>query len=105
MLTTLSSLSHEDVGPTNRVELERQRRARLGSNVESDRGKRALDHYARMLRTSRIDVVVNKLRDFSRAFGDPQLRLWIAEHIVEINAAGEGRWPSRIPGRDGRWRR
>lgn len=38
------------------------------------------------------DVVASALKRFSSAFRDPALRLWMADHIVAIEAATPGRW-------------
>jgi hypothetical protein len=40
----------------------------------------------------RIDVVANTLGRHAGTFNDPELRLWITDHIVEIDAAAPGRW-------------
>jgi hypothetical protein len=91
LLMPLSSLSHEDVGPTDLVEIERQRLTRLGWDVKSGSGKERLDEYA--LSKKRVDNVVNTFKHVvTKAFDDADLRLWIADNIVKLDAAAKGRW-------------
>jgi len=90
--TPLSSLSHEDIGPTSMVEYERQLQARMGRDLASPAVQRWLDDYAKSLKKDRVDVVQNALADRWVAFMHEDLRTWMATHIAEIDAAGPGRW-------------
>jgi hypothetical protein len=92
LLIPLPSLSHQEMVPTDRAEIKRHRLAQLGGDVDSKYTKMYLDEYAQMKRKERIDVVVSTLEHFSSAFDDAELRIWIADHIVEIDAAAPGRW-------------
>lgn len=90
LVVPLSSIPHDDVGPIGTVELERQRRSRLGWADATL--KFVLDDFARARTSERIDVIGSALARFSSTFRNPELRVFIADHIVEINAAAPGRW-------------
>jgi hypothetical protein len=104
LVLPLSSLSHEEeLGPTDRVEVKRQeiartieielrRRAELGQKVDRGLYKIDVDGYARLIKHERVDVVAHTLERYSSAFDDADLRIWIADHIVDLDAAGKGRW-------------
>lgn len=85
LVLPLASLSHEHRGPTDLVELERQRRMRFGSVPN-------MDDYAQLMKRERTDVVANELGRSPGAFDNPEMRVFIAEHLVEIDAAAKGRW-------------
>ena len=90
LLLPLSSLSHEDLGPASLVELERQNRIRHGKDVDTEGGKRYMRDYEEVKKEERADVVVTALARFTTAFDG--MREFIADHIVEIDAAASGRW-------------
>jgi len=85
-----SALPHDEVGPTGALELERQRKARQG--LDADTAKYLLDDFARRLRSERLDVIGSALADSSKIFRDPEMRRFVADHIVEIDKAAPGRW-------------
>lgn len=85
LMLPLASLSHEHRGPTDLVEIERQRRMRFGSVPN-------MDDYAELEKRERTDVVANELGRSPGAFDDPEMRVFIADHIVAIDAAAKGRW-------------
>lgn len=85
LIIPLTSLSHENVGPTDLVEIERQRRMKFGFVPN-------MDDYAQLKKRERTDVVVTALERFTTAFDDISMRQFIADHIVEIDAAARGRW-------------
>jgi hypothetical protein len=62
----LTSLSHEDVGPK--------------------------EHIQAIHKGSRVDIVANALERSPGPFDDPDMRLWLADHIVDVDAAAPGRW-------------
>lgn len=92
LVLPLSSLSHEDRGSTDLVAEERALRARMGWDLNSDVAKTWLADYARLKKSERIDVVADELGRSPGAFDDPALREFMADHIVEIDAAAKGRW-------------
>lgn len=92
LVLPLSTLSHADLGSTSLVECERQLRSRMGWDLQSDFARGWLEDYARLKKSERVDVVANDLGRSSGAFDDPDMRLFIADHIVEIDAAAPGRW-------------
>ena len=92
LVLPLASLSHADLGSTSLVECERQLRARMGWDLNSDFAKKWMDDYARRKQSERIDVVGAELGRSPGAFDDAEVRSFIADHIVEIDAAAKGRW-------------
>lgn len=92
LVAPLAELSHADVGPTSQVEYERQRRARMGWDLESAFGREWIADYAKLKQSERLDVVANSLRESPGAFDDPDLRRFLADHVLEIDAAAPGRW-------------
>ena len=92
VLVPLASLPHEDLGSTDRVAIKREEMRQQGWDVDGESAKRTLAEYALADKAERTDVVVNALERFSPAFNDEERRLWIAEHIVAIDAAAKGRW-------------
>jgi hypothetical protein len=90
LFVPLSSIAHDDLGPTGTVELERQRRARLGWDDATL--SFFLDDFARLRARERADVIGYALERSSRIFDDPEKRAFIADHIVELDAAAPGRW-------------
>jgi hypothetical protein len=92
LVVPLSSLSHADLGSTDLVECERQLRSRMGWDLNSEFAKTWMDDYARLKKSERVDVVANELGRSPGAFDDPDMRLFIADHIVDIDAAAKGRW-------------
>jgi hypothetical protein len=86
----ISSLRHDDVGPTSTVEFERQRRSPKGWEAETLTW--FLEDFARGRQRERADVVAYELSRLSDAFNDPEMRVFIADHIAEIDAAAPGRW-------------
>lgn len=92
LVLPLSSLSHADRGSTDLVQQERELRARMGWDPNSDLTKSWLDDYARLKKSERIDVVASELERSPGAFDDASLREFLADHIVEIDAAAPGRW-------------
>ena len=92
LVVPLASLSHADLGSTNLVEQERQLRVKQGWDVNSDFAKQSIDDYAKLKNSERIDVVANELERSPGAFDDPELRVFLADHIFEIDAAAKGRW-------------
>ena len=92
LLIPLSSLSHEDIGPTSLVEFERQNRVRHGKEVDTAGGKSYMRDYEELKKRERADVVLTALERFTTAFDDPDMRRFIADQIVQIDAAAKGRW-------------
>lgn len=92
LVLPLASLSHADLGSTSLVESERQLRARMGWDLNSELAKTWLDDYARLKASERIDVVADELGRSPGAFDDSDLRQFMADHILEIDAAAKGRW-------------
>lgn len=92
LLIPLASLSHEDLGPTDLVECERQLRLRHGWDPNGEHLRTHLQDYARLKKSERIDVVASQLEYSHGAFDDVALRRFLADHIVEIDAAAKGRW-------------
>lgn len=103
MLIPLASLSHEDLGPTDRIavkraELERgvarERRwlSSRGRPFDPSVYKINVDLWVNLFRRQRADVVLDALEHASSAFDDVEIRRWVADHIVEIDAAAPGRW-------------
>ncbi len=90
LLLPLSSLSHEDLGPSSLVELERENRIRHGKDVDTAGGQQYMRDFTEVKQEERADVVVTALRNFTTAFDG--MREFIADHIVEIDAASPGRW-------------
>ncbi|MBX3229693.1 MAG: hypothetical protein KIT84_05110 [Labilithrix sp.] len=60
--------------------------------MSSDFAKSWLDDDALARKRERVDVVADELERSPGAFDDPDLRRFIADHIVEIDAAAKGRW-------------
>lgn len=90
LVVPLASLPHDDVGPTGTVEFERQRRTKL--DWDDATLKFFLDDFARLRKSERTDVIGKALADSSRVFANSQMRTFVADHIVEIDAAAPGRW-------------
>jgi hypothetical protein len=90
LFVPLSSLPHDDLGPTGTVEFERRRCARRGWDDATL--KFILDDFARVRARERADVIGNALARSSSMFADPEKRAFIASHIVELDAAAPGRW-------------
>jgi hypothetical protein len=90
LFTPLSSLPHDDLGPTGTVDFERQRRARLG--WDNDTLNWFLDDFARSRKRERTDVIGNEIARSPGIFDDAEMRVFIADHIVELDAAAPGRW-------------
>lgn len=90
LFVPLSSLPHDDLGPTGTIEFERQRLARLG--WDDDTLKFVLDDFARARTEERTDVIGYALGRSSRAFADAEMRVFLADHIVKLDAAAPGRW-------------
>ena len=84
LVEPLSSLPHDDLGPSSTLDYERERRTRQGQSVLSD--------FVRSRKEERADVVAHELARLSSAFDDPEMRVFIADHIGEIDAAAPGRW-------------
>ena len=85
-----SSLPHDDVGPSGTGDFERQRRERLG--WDSATLKYVLDDFARTRARERTDVVGRALERSAGMFASAERRRFIADHILEIDAAAPGRW-------------
>ncbi len=85
-----SSLPHDDLGPSGTGDFERQRRARLG--WDSATLKYVLDDFARLRASERTDVVGHALGRSAAMFAGAERRRFIADHILEIDAAAPGRW-------------
>lgn len=92
MVLPLSSLSHQNRGSTDLVEEERELRKRMGWDLNSDMAKSWIADYAGLKKSERIDVVADELERSPGAFDDPDLRQFMADHIIEINSAAPGRW-------------
>jgi len=92
MRVPLSELSHADLGPTDPVAHQRAHLAALGEDLTSEQNAQRLAEYKQSLAAQRVDVVLNALQRGSLAFRDAELYQWIADHIVEIDAAAPGRW-------------
>ena len=90
LVVPLSSLPHDDVGPTGTVEFERQRSARLGWDDHTL--KFVLDDFARLRASERTDVIGSALARSSSIFAAPEMRVFVADQIVKIDAAAPGRW-------------
>lgn len=93
LLLPRSSLSHEDLGTTDLVAIKREQLQQLGHDMNAF-GKQLLEGYARSLAEKRADVVANTFASprVTTAFCDPELRQWIADNIVKLDAAAKGRW-------------
>ncbi|MBA3458722.1 MAG: hypothetical protein H0T46_02090 [Deltaproteobacteria bacterium] len=87
----LSSLPHDDVGPTTTAEFEGKRRATLrgwdAAGIAS-----WVEDFARARKLERIDAIGDELARSPGIFDDPEMRQYIADHIIEIDAAAPGRW-------------
>src|SRR6185503_12029077 len=92
LFVPLASLPHDEVGPTSAVEFERQRRAGLG--WADDTLMWFMDDFARARKRERTDTVACELERPHQAFDDPDMRVFVADHILEIDAAAPGRWRS-----------
>jgi hypothetical protein len=90
LFVPLTSLPHDDLGPTGTVDFERQRRARQG--WDDDTLTWFLTDFARTRARERADVIGHALATSSSIFADPELRVFIADHVVELDAAAPGRW-------------
>ena len=92
LVLPLFSLSHEQVGQTDLVECERELRSRVGWDKHPNLMRSWLEDFARARKAERLDVVATALQSSAGAFHDPSMRRFLAEHVVEIDAAGKGRW-------------
>jgi len=92
LLIPLASLSHEDLGPTSTTEFNRLSTARFGGDLTDPGVQLILKGFEEYKLRERTDVVVNALGRFSTAFNDDDLRLFIANRIVELNEVAPGRW-------------
>jgi hypothetical protein len=86
----LSSLSHEVVGETDLVECERSLKSRLG--WDGQLMKSWLEDFARVRRAERVDVVANELEQFPATFYERGMKRFLAENVIQIDAAAKGRW-------------
>lgn len=86
----LASVPHDDVGPTSTVDFERQRRSKLGWADETLQF--FMDDFARLRASERVDVIGGALARSSSLFAKPELRQYIADHVIDIDAAAPGRW-------------
>jgi len=85
-----SSLPHDDLGPTSAVEFERQRRTRIGwsENAVST----FLKDFSQSMEEERSDAIGNEIARSPGIFDDAEMRVFMADHIVELDAAAPGRW-------------
>ncbi|MBI5515019.1 MAG: hypothetical protein HY909_14680 [Deltaproteobacteria bacterium] len=90
LLVPRSALPHDDLGPTAAIEFERQRRARLGWDEHTL--KFVLDDFALLRNSERVDVIGSALARSAAVYGAPEMRRFVADHIVQIDKASPGRW-------------
>lgn len=85
-----SSLPHDDLGPKGPIDFERQRRERLG--WDADTLDFVVNDFARLRKSEREDVIGYELARSSPILADPQMREFLAENILKLDAASPGRW-------------
>ncbi len=88
----LSTLPHDDLGPTGPLEFERQRRKRLG--WDDDTVNFVVDDFARLRKSERTDVIGYQIGRSSHIFAAPEMRVFLADNILKLDAAAPGRWRS-----------
>ena len=92
VLVPLDLLSHVNLGPTDLVECERRLRVSQGWDQDLEFLQKWLKEYAEVKQGERIDVVASELERSPGAFDDADLRIFLADNILQINSAGSGRW-------------
>ncbi|HUS29118.1 MAG TPA: hypothetical protein VMZ53_11425 [Kofleriaceae bacterium] len=90
MFIPRASLPHDDLGPAGTVDFERQRSAKLGYDAKTTDW--LLKDFSAARTQERIDVVGNAIAHSPGLFDDEPTRTFLADKIVELDAACPGRW-------------
>ncbi|MFT3706333.1 MAG: hypothetical protein QM817_01575 [Archangium sp.] len=83
----LSSLPHEDRGPTDLAERQRQ----LNHTLDPDTVEFLVKDRAASQKHERSDIVIYGLEG-TRGFSSPAMRQFLADHILNIDDGAPGRW-------------